>query len=152
MALTPLFCTGFEPGRLDAVVGIGQWLNGGKAAGSGLSVTDASARNGSYGLHVEAPGSAGEWIGRQILGMPSKIVMRFAVNVTSLPVTNPANLAEIYMGGSGRLRCFSFYRWAVERSSPQFGHAGNGSHPFGCASNVARDRASILGDWEPMDA
>ncbi len=84
--LSPLALTGFEHGRT------GYSNNNLVPYGSGVSIAPSAARNGAYGLRINATGSAGNenylWV-----GTPRTGVVRFALRLDQLPA---GNVSELY--------------------------------------------------------
>lgn len=84
--LAPAALTGFEHGRP------GYSGNNLVPSGSGLSITGAAARNGAYGLRVNANRAAGnEWF--MWPTAPRAGVVRFALRLDALP---SGNVSELY--------------------------------------------------------
>lgn len=83
--LAPAALTGFEHGRLG-------YSNGNlMPSGAGLSITPAAARNGAFGLRVNAAGSAGnEWFMWSTVQRAG--VVRFAVRLDAEPAADVAEL------------------------------------------------------------
>jgi hypothetical protein len=95
--LSPAALTGFEHGRL------GYSANNLMPTGTGLSITPAAARNGSYGLKVNAAGSAGnEWF--MWPTAPKAGVVRFAIRLDALPAAGVNELFSMDTYSKSALR------------------------------------------------
>ena len=104
---------GFELGKVFTghATGIALGANAG-----GISAGGAFARNGSYGMRVNATGSA-TYAQRLYNTSANASVMRFAINLQSLPATD-VELAKIGPSSSGQL--IFRYHAAANRFAVQF--------------------------------
>ena len=105
MAITTLGLTGFEHG----FIGAGAQNGGGlfdAAPGPGWSVSTSSPRNGSYCAHCIAPLNTESRLLNNIIGGPTKIVVRFAVKVTSRPSSGTAQIMGTTVGVGQSLMVF----------------------------------------------
>lgn len=95
--LAPAALTGFEHGRL------GYSASNLMPSGSGLSINAAAARNGAYGLRVNANGTAAsEWF--MWPTAPRAGVVRFAMRLDALPAGNVGELFRMDTYSKSALR------------------------------------------------
>ena len=134
-ALSPLALTGFEHGRTG-------YSNGNLMPyGSGVSVTSNAARNGAYGLRINATGSAGNenylWV-----GPPRTGVVRFALRLDARPA---GNVSELYradtLSQKGALRIG--YHAASESLRLTLSNGG--------ATSAVSGPPVIAGEWYVID-
>lgn len=101
MALTPVFCTGFESGLVPSTNILLGWDS---TAGSVISVgnsTTRNVRNGTYACRINRAANAAASLRRTagITGNYARAVSRFAFNVVTLPSTGKAVIA-FYVSGT----------------------------------------------------